>query len=84
MRPAFSPYPGFDPCDGDDPRVTLSRDNPCRPMPAFLDDGEGTTWTDALANSPCLNVSDFASHRDDRRPASGPCDLSHSSGDTRG
>jgi hypothetical protein len=26
----FSPYPGFDPCDGAEPRVELSHDNPCR------------------------------------------------------
>ena len=27
----FSPYPGFDPCDGEEPGVRLSRDNPCLP-----------------------------------------------------
>ena len=27
---AFTPFPGFDPMEGDD-RVTLSRDNPCAP-----------------------------------------------------
>lgn len=26
----FTPYPGFMPEDGDDPRMTLRRDNPCR------------------------------------------------------
>ena len=30
MMPAFIPHPGFDPCDGDDPRVLLSMDNPTR------------------------------------------------------
>lgn len=29
--PAFAPYPGFDPMDGEDPRVELSRGNPCAP-----------------------------------------------------
>lgn len=24
----FQPYPGYDPCDGDDPRVRLSAGNP--------------------------------------------------------
>lgn len=28
----FRPYPGFDPLDGDDTRVTLSLDNPTRPQ----------------------------------------------------
>jgi hypothetical protein len=27
----FAPSPNFDPCDGADPRVELSRDNPCKP-----------------------------------------------------
>lgn len=26
----FTPFTGFDPMDGDDPRVLLSRGNPCR------------------------------------------------------
>jgi hypothetical protein len=26
----FAPSPNFDPCDGADPRVELSADNPCR------------------------------------------------------
>jgi hypothetical protein len=30
MKP-FTPFTGFIPEDGDDPRVSLSRDNPCRP-----------------------------------------------------
>lgn len=32
--PAFSPYPGFMPDDGDDPCVTLSCDNPVAPKQA--------------------------------------------------
>ncbi|WP_260581139.1 hypothetical protein [Sphingopyxis sp. PET50] len=35
---SFSPFTGFDPCDGDDPRVDLSRDNPCQPMIAPAED----------------------------------------------
>lgn len=30
MMPAFIPHTGFDPCDGDDPRVLLAMDNPVR------------------------------------------------------
>lgn len=30
MMPAFIPHPGFDPCDGADPRVDLAMDNPTR------------------------------------------------------
>lgn len=28
--PGFVPFTSFDPLDGDDPRITLSHDNPCR------------------------------------------------------
>lgn len=30
MTAPLTPYPGFDPEDGEDPRVELSADNPCR------------------------------------------------------
>lgn len=33
MMPAFIPHTGFDPCDGDDPRVLLQMDNPTRRRP---------------------------------------------------
>lgn len=32
MMTRFKPYPGFDPMDGDEPGMALSRDNPVRPM----------------------------------------------------
>jgi hypothetical protein len=35
----FSPYPGFDPCDGAEPHVELSRDNPFRVAPLAILDG---------------------------------------------
>ena len=38
MLTAFAPFPGFDPLDGDDPRVRLSPDNPC--APSVVVDGE--------------------------------------------
>lgn len=41
------------------------------PRFAFLDDGQGPTWSDMIANSPTLNVSEYAGgdHPDRLRPA---------------
>jgi len=33
MSGGFIPHTGFDPCDGDDPRVLLQMDNPLRRAP---------------------------------------------------
>lgn len=35
----FVPFTGFDPCDGDDPRVPLSRSNPINNSAAQAPDG---------------------------------------------
>lgn len=41
--PAFVPFTGFDPCDGFEPHVDLSRDNPCSHVSDHLggDDPDG-------------------------------------------
>jgi hypothetical protein len=40
---SFQPFPGFDPLDGEDPRVTYSLDNPVSPqLVNHLSDQSGT------------------------------------------
>lgn len=39
---SFTPHTGFDPMDGEDPRVTLARDNPCAPVTPATEPGSSS------------------------------------------
>ena len=54
MIPGFTPYPGFDPLDGDS-RVSLSADNPCRPASVVSSD-DPRAWTDAFMSGPAARA----------------------------
>lgn len=55
MSAAFAPFPGFDPGDGLEPHVELSRDNPCgAPSGAMIDDPRPVGNRDTPGDEPAL------------------------------
>jgi hypothetical protein len=57
----FVPHSGFDPCDGDDPRVLLLTDNPLRRTPR-------TRTLDACLRSAHADLNRGAIHQPEGQP----------------